>query len=183
MNFTRTPIEGCYLIDPEPRGDHRGFFARFFDADAFRAQGIADSYVQFNNSLSTEAATLRGLHYQRSPSGEEKLVRCIAGSVYDVVLDLRRGSPTHGQWTAAELSAENRRLIHVPKGCAHGFLTLEPNTELIYFASAPYAAADEQVVRWNDPALSIAWPQEPAVMSDKDRFAPDYDPSHNDSGY
>ena len=183
MNFHQTDVQGCFVVEPAPRGDHRGFFSRVFDADVFRERGLADRFVQFNNSLSTEAGTLRGLHHQRAPSGEDKLVRCTAGAVFDVVLDLREGSPSFGRWAGAEITAENRRLMYAPKGCAHGFLTLEPATELVYFASTPYAGPDERIVRWNDPRFSIAWPRDPVVLSDKDRDAPDFDPTLHTSGY
>jgi dTDP-4-dehydrorhamnose 3,5-epimerase len=183
VRLEATEIEGCHIVEPEPHGDHRGFFARIFEAEAFRQNGLADHFVQFNNSLSLEAGTLRGLHYQIAPSGEDKLVRCVGGAVFDVVVDLRERSPSFGRWTAVEISSENRRLLYAPKGCAHGFMTLAPKTELIYFASAPYSAADERVLRWNDPKFSICWPREPTVLSDKDRGGRDYDPPWHASGY
>lgn len=180
MNFQTTSVEGCFLIEPTPRGDHRGFFARIFDAEIFRDRGLANQFVQFNNSLSVESGTLRGLHYQRPPSSEDKLVRCIAGSVFDVVLDMRKNSPTFGLWAGEKISASNRRMMLAPKGCAHGFMTLEANTELVYFASAPYAAPEERIIRWDDPKFAIRWPRAPTVLSDKDRDAPDYDPTWHD---
>jgi dTDP-4-dehydrorhamnose 3,5-epimerase len=183
VKFEATEVKGCFIVEPEPHGDQRGFFARIFDAAVFRDNGLASSFVQFNNSLSAEAGTLRGLHYQIAPAGEEKLVRCVAGAVFDVVVDLRQHSPTFGLWTGVEISTENRRLLYAPKGCAHGFLTLSPATELIYFASAPYSAAHERGLRWNDPRFSIRWPTEPAILSDKDRDARDYDPGWHASGY
>ena len=183
MKFHPTEVDGCFLIEPTPRGDHRGFFARIFDSEGFREHGLADRFVQFNNSLSRDSGTLRGLHYQVSPAGEDKLVRCIAGAVFDVVVDLRQDSPSFGRWTGAEITAENRHLLYAPKGCAHGFLTLAADTELIYFASSPYAAGDERILRWNDPAFAIDWPHEPAVLSDKDRDAPDYKAATHASGY
>jgi len=183
VKFEATEVEGCYVIEPEPRGDQRGFFARIFDADAFRQNGLADRFVQVNNSMSLEAGTLRGMHYQIAPSGEDKLVRCVGGAVFDVVVDLRERSPTFGRWTGVELSSENRRLLYAPKGCAHGFMTLAPSTELIYFASAPHSAGDERVLRWDDPKFSICWPRAPTVLSDKDRGARNYDPPRHASGY
>jgi len=183
VKFHPTGIEGCFVVEPTPRGDHRGFFARVFDETLFRDQGLAHRFVQVNNSLSVEAGTLRGLHYQVAPSGEDKLVRCVGGAVFDVVLDLRSESATFGCWAAAELTAENRRLMYAPKGCAHGFLTLEPNSELIYFASSAYVGADERIVRWDDKRFDIRWPRPPAVLSNKDREAPDYDPASHLSGY
>ena len=179
MRFEATEVEGCFVIEPAPRGDYRGFFSRIFDADEFRKNGLADRFVQFN-----KAGTLRGLHYhQVAPAGEEKLVRCVAGAIFDVVVDLREHSPTFGRWAGVEISSENRRLLYAPKGCAHGFMTLAPETELIYFASAPYSGDNERVLRWNDPRFSIRWPREPAVLSDKDRDARDYEPASHASGY
>jgi dTDP-4-dehydrorhamnose 3,5-epimerase len=183
VKYQPTNVVGCFVVEPEPRGDHRGFFARIFDVDEFRERGLASHFVQFNNSLSTDPGTLRGLHHQRAPSGEDKLVRCVAGAVFDVVLDLRANSPTFGVWAGQELSAGNRLMMYAPRGCAHGFLTLEPQTELIYFASAPYAGGDERVVRWNDPAFGITWPRRPAVLSNKDRDAADFDATVHASGY
>jgi len=183
VRFHPTEVEGCFVVEPAPRGDDRGFFARIFDAESFREKGLADQFVQFNNSLSAKAGTLRGLHYQIAPSGEDKLVRCTAGAVYDVVLDLRDASPTFGRWAGAEITAENRRLMYAPKGCAHGFLTLVDDTELVYFASTPYAGPDERIVRWDDPRFAVRWPRAPAILSDKDRDARDYDPTLHASGY
>jgi dTDP-4-dehydrorhamnose 3,5-epimerase len=178
-----TPVDGCFVIEPDRRGDARGFFSRLFDATTFAEAGLVAHFVQVNNSLSSEAGTLRGLHYQVAPHGEVKLLRCIAGRIFDVVLDLRDGSPTVGKWAGAELSADNRRLMYVPRGCAHGFLTLDPDSEVIYFADTPYAGGHERIVRWDDPRFAIAWPGRPAVLSDKDRSAPDYDPTWHASGY
>lgn len=178
-----TPVDGCFVIEPDRRGDARGFFSRVFDAATFADAGLAANFVQVNNSLSSEAGTLRGLHYQVAPHGEVKLLRCIAGSIFDVVLDLRDGSPTFGKWAGAELSATNRRLMYVPRGCAHGFLTLAPDSEVIYFADTPYAGGYERIVRWDDPRFAIEWPRRPAVLSDKDRTAPDFDSIWHASGY
>jgi dTDP-4-dehydrorhamnose 3,5-epimerase len=183
MIFHDTEVAGCFLVEPEPRADERGFFARIFDSAIFQEKGLADRFVQFNNSLSVGAGTLRGLHYQIAPFGEDKLVRCIAGAAYDVVLDLRKCSPTFERWASAELSAENRRLMYAPKGCAHGFLTLLDNTELIYFVSGSYVEMSERIVRWDDPAFGIRWPRNPSVLSDKDRTALDYNPTWYSSGY
>lgn len=174
MNFQGTNVAGCFVVEAAPRVDERGFFARIFDDQEFLQRGLAGHFSQFNNSLSRQAGTLRGLHFQVAPHGEDKLVRCTRGAVFDVAVDVRPQSPTFGAWAGAELTAENRRMIYAPKGCAHGFLTLVDDTELIYFASAPYAGAAERVVRWNDPRFAIAWPRAPTVLSDKDRDAPDY---------
>lgn len=174
MRFTQTPVAGAFLIEIEPRGDQRGFFARAFCEEEFRAAGLVTRFVQVNNSLSAERGTLRGLHYQLPPRAETKVVRCIRGALYDVVLDLRTGSPTFGQSYGAELSAENRKMLYVPKGCAHGFYTLTDDCEAFYFVDEFYAPDLERGVRWDDPRFSIAWPGAPTVQSDKDRGYADY---------
>ncbi len=174
MIFTKTPIPGCFLVDLEKRGDDRGFFARFFCEREFAAQGIVMRSVQINTSVSAHKGTLRGMHYQLPPSEEVKVVRCILGRLYDVVLDLRRDSPTYRRHFAAELTPQNRSMMVVPRGCAHGFLTLEDNTEALYLVSAYYDSSAERGVRWNDPAFAILWPSEPAVLSPKDSAIPDY---------
>jgi dTDP-4-dehydrorhamnose 3,5-epimerase len=176
MTFDETPIPGAWLVGLERRGDERGFFARLFCTEEFAAHGLATSFVQVNNSLTVERGTLRGMHYQLPPAAEVKLVRCVHGSLLDVVLDLRPDSPTFKSSFAAELSAENRLMMYVPEGCAHGFLTLEPDTETVYFMTAPYSPEHERGVRWNDPEFGIDWPFEPSVLSDKDRGQPDFDP-------
>jgi dTDP-4-dehydrorhamnose 3,5-epimerase len=174
MRFVETPIGGCYTVELEKHGDARGFFARLYCAKEFSAQGLESAFVQANNSLSVRAGTLRGLHYQLAPAQEAKLIRCLSGALYDVVLDLRPHSPTLGRWFAAELTAANRRMMYVPKGCAHGFLTLEPDTEVLYLASAFYAPDWERGVRFDDPRFAIRWPSTPAEISEKDRSWPDY---------
>jgi dTDP-4-dehydrorhamnose 3,5-epimerase len=177
MIFTETPLRGAYLIDLEKRGDDRGFFARAFCEREFGALGLATRFVQVNNSLSAQRGTLRGMHYQLAPKAETKVVRCVRGSLHDVVLDLRPGSPTFGRSFGAELSAENRRMMYVPKGCAHGFVTLTDDTEAVYLVDEFYSPEHERGVRWNDPRFSIPWPIEPRVLSDKDRNARDFDPA------
>jgi dTDP-4-dehydrorhamnose 3,5-epimerase len=176
MKFTPAPLSGAFLVDLEKRGDDRGFFARAFCEREFSAQGLAPTFVQVNNSLSAFRGTLRGLHYQLAPKAETKLVRCIRGSLWDVIIDLREGSPTFGHSFAAELSAENRLMMYVPKGFAHGFITLEDYTEAFYFADEFYAPAHERGIRWNDPRFAIEWPMAPEVISDKDRDQRDFDP-------
>lgn len=179
MKFTPTPLAGVFTIDLERRGDERGWFARLFCEREFAAQGLESRYVQINNSASASRGTLRGMHYQLPPSGEVKVVRCLRGSLYDVALDLRPDSPTFGQSFAAELSAENRRMLYVPRGCAHGFLTLADDTEAFYLVSAFYDPQLERGVRFDDPRFAIHWPIEPVVVSDKDRRWPDYDPTYH----
>jgi dTDP-4-dehydrorhamnose 3,5-epimerase len=183
LRYHPTAVEGAYLVEPEPRGDERGFFARLFDADEFETHGLASRFPQINNSLSRYAGTLRGLHYQIAPAGEAKLLRCVRGAVFDVVLDLRERSPTFGRWAGKTLTPANLLMMYVPAGCAHGFLTLEPDTEVIYLASTPYVGAQERIIRWNDPKFAIDWPRAPVVLSDKDRNGGDYDPSYHRSGY
>jgi dTDP-4-dehydrorhamnose 3,5-epimerase len=179
VTFEETPIPGAWLVGLERRGDERGFFARLFCADEFAEHGLAATFVQVNDSLSVERGTLRGMHYQLPPAAEVKLVRCVRGALYDVVLDLRPDSPAFKRWFGVELSAENRLMMVVPEGCAHGFLTLEPETETIYFVNAPYSPECERGVRWNDPAFAIDWPFEPTVLSDKDRDQHDFDPARH----
>lgn len=183
MKYTPTAVQGAMIVELEPRGDERGFFARMFDSDEFAAQGLDSVFPQINTSMSVEAGTLRGLHYQVAPHGEAKLVKCLRGAIFDVVADMRANSPTFGKWFGIELTAENRKMLYVPRGCAHGFMTLEDRTEVMYPASAPYAGASERVLRWNDPKIGIIWPREPAVLSDKDRNAGDFDPNVHLSGY
>ena len=177
MVFEETPLKGAWLIDLEKRGDERGFFARVFCEKEFAAHGLATRFVQVNDSLSAQKGTLRGMHYQLAPASEVKIVRCIRGWLWDVVLDVRAGSPTFGQWFGAELSAENRLAMYCPAGFAHGFLTLEPDTESFYLASHAYAPAHERGIRWNDPRFGIEWPIEPSVVSDKDQNQRDFDPA------
>src|SRR5690349_14728791 len=149
MVFTPIPLAGAFLIDLEKRGDDRGFFARTFCEKEFAARQLSGRFVQVNNSLSAQRGTLRGMHYQLAPKAETKLVRCIRGSLYDVIIDLRQDSPTFGQSFGAELSADNRRMMYVPKGFAHGFLTLAHDTEAFYFVDEVYAPECERGIRWN----------------------------------
>lgn len=176
MIFNKTPLPGAYIIDLEKKGDDRGFFARVFCKQEFKQHELETEFVQINNSLSAKKGTLRGMHYQLDPHAEVKVVRCIKGRLWDVILDIRPNSPTFGQWFGAELSAENRRMMYVPKGFAHGFITLEDDTEAFYLVSAYYAPEFERGIRWNDPKFNIQWPIEPQVISDKDRNHPDFDP-------
>lgn len=177
MRFTPTPLPGAYLIDIEPRGDERGFFARAFCRNEFAEHGLETGFVQVNNSLTARQGTLRGMHYQLEPAAEVKLVRCIAGALWDAIIDLRPQSPSFGRWFGAELSAENRRMMYAPRGFAHGFITLSDNVEALYMVSAFYAPERERGIRWNDPRFAIAWPIAPVVLSDKDRDQPDFAPA------
>lgn len=175
MIYESTPLAGAFVIDLEKRGDDRGFFARLFCSREFGEHGLADRFVQVNNSLSAARGTLRGLHYQLPPSSEVKLVRCVRGALYDVILDLRQESPTCGQAWGTELTFDNRRMLYVPEGFAHGFITLEDDTEALYFVTSEYDAERERGVRWNDPAFDIRWPLDPIVLSEKDAGLPDFD--------
>ena len=175
MIFTETKLQGAFILDLERREDNRGFFARAFCEKEFGALGLATRFVQANDSLSAQRGTLRGMHYQLAPKAETKLVRCIRGALWDVVLDLRPKSPTFGQSFGAELTAENRRMMYVPKGFAHGFVTLVDGTEAFYFVDEFYAPDLERGVRWDDPRFGVSWPIPPAVLSDKDRAHRDFD--------
>lgn len=183
MKYQPTAVHGCFVVSLESRGDERGFFARIFDADEFAGMGMDSVYPQINTSLSAQAGTLRGLHYQVVPYGEAKLVKCLRGAAFDVVVDLRPGSPTFGKWAGETLSGENRLMMYVPKGCAHGFMTLTDDAEMLYPASGPYNGAAERVLRWNDPRFAVEWPRQPVVLSAKDRDARDYDPAWHGPGY
>lgn len=182
MKFEPTAVEGARVIVPEPREDERGYFARMFCAREFEEHGLESAVKQVNNSNSRYAGTLRGMHYQLAPRQEVKVVRCVRGALWDVVLDLRPDSPTFGRWFGAELSEQNRRLMFVPRGCAHGFITLADETEAIYLVSEFYAPDRERGVRWDDPRFKIGWPSEPTVLSDKDRNHPDFDPAWHLNG-
>jgi len=177
MIFTETLIPGAFLIDLEKRGDDRGFFARAFCENEFAGHQLVTRFVQVNNSLSAQKGTLRGMHYQLAPKAETKLVRCIRGALYDLILDLRPGSSTFGQSFGAELSADNRRMMYVPKGFGHGFLTLTDDAEAFYFVDEFYAPECERGVRWNDPRFNLSWPLAPVVLSDKDANQRDFDPT------
>ncbi|MBA3815728.1 MAG: dTDP-4-dehydrorhamnose 3,5-epimerase [Parachlamydiaceae bacterium] len=179
MIFHKTPLENAYLIDIEKKIDERGFFARLFCNEEFAKHGIELHFIQANNSLSREAYTLRGLHYQLEPEAEVKLVRCIQGAFYDVILDMRPFSTTFGKSFGAILSADNRQMMYVPKGFAHGFITLEPNSEVLYMVSSPYCKHLERGVRWNDPYFNIDWPATPLVVSERDAAHPDYNNAYH----
>lgn len=177
MIFTETPLAGAYLIDLEKRGDDRGFFARAFCEKEFAAHGLATRFVQINDSLSAARGTLRGMHYQLAPKAETKVVRCLRGALHDVIVDLRAGSATFGQSFGADLTAENRRMLYVPKGFAHGFVTLADDTEAFYLVDEFYGPEQERGLRWDDPRFAIPWPIAPVVISDKDRAHRDFDPA------
>lgn len=179
MRFEETQLPGAYVVELEKFGDERGFFARAFCAQEFEAQELSTKFVQVNNSFSAEKGTLRGMHYQVAPHQETKLVRCIRGAMYDIILDMRQDSPTFGEHYGVELSAENRKMLYVPKGFAHSFVTLEDGTESFYFVDEIYAPHAERGVRWNDPQFGVLWPITPTVISDKDARFPDFDPDYH----
>ena len=174
MIFQPTKLPGVFEILPELKSDERGFFARTWCQKEFADHGLNPKLAQCSISLNSRKGTLRGMHYQVSPHAEAKLVRCTKGAIYDVVVDLRPESPSFKGWTAATLSADNRRALYMPEGCAHGFLTLEDDTELFYQISEFYSAESTRGVRWNDPAFSITWPGEVTVISERDRTYPDF---------
>lgn len=174
MIFSETRLAGAYLIDVEPIEDERGFNARAWCAREFRDHGLNASPVQSNIIHNRRAGTLRGLHYQRPPHAESKLFRCIRGSIYDVIVDLRTDSPTHGEWFGVQLTAESRRMLYVPEGFAQGFITLEDDTELQYQVSEFYTPASEAGFRFDDPAFGIEWPVPVLVLSQKDQNWPSY---------
>lgn len=169
MIFRETKLHGAFLIEPERLEDDRGFFARTFCQREFAEHGLNGRFVQCNVSFNKKKGTLRGMHYQAEPHAEVKLVRCVRGAVYDVIIDLRPESPTFKQWFATELSGSNRLMIYIPEGLAHGFLTLEDDTELFYQMSEFHDPKAARGVRWDDPAFGVQWPGTPAVVSPKDR--------------
>ncbi|TFE70852.1 dTDP-4-dehydrorhamnose 3,5-epimerase [Methylacidiphilum sp. Yel] len=175
MKFIPLPLEGAYLIDLEKKEDPRGFFARFFCKNEYASHGLDSTIVQINTSFSLKRGTLRGLHYQIFPKAETKVIRCIRGALWDVIVDLRPESNTFLCHYSCELNEENRRMLFVPKGFAHGFLTLMDNTEAFYLVGEFYAPEYERGIRYNDPALNIPWPFEPLVISEKDKSYPDFD--------
>lgn len=172
MIFTETSLPGACLIDIEPRGDARGFFARAFCEREFAAHGLETGFVNANLSFNAHRGTLRGMHFQREPHQEVKLVRCTRGAVYDVIVDLRPGSATRYRWLGVELTADNHRLLYVPAGFAHGYLTLQDGSEVFYHVSAHYAPHAEGGVRWDDPKVGIEWPRVPSLLSDRDHRWP-----------
>ena len=174
MNFTRTKIEGVFVIELEPRRDERGFFARQWCAEEFARAGLDTRIAQINTARSVVCGTLRGMHFQRAPHAEVKLVRCASGAVFDVALDLRAHSPTFRQWFGVELDSESGRMLYLPEGCAHGYLTLRPGTDLVYQSSVPYAPTSATGVRHDDPAFGIEWPQPVSVISRQDLDWPDF---------
>jgi dTDP-4-dehydrorhamnose 3,5-epimerase len=175
MVFKETRLKGAFIIELEKIADSRGFFSRAWCQKEFEANGLNPNVVQCNLSFNTSKGTLRGMHYQIPPHEEAKIVRCIRGKVYDVIIDLRPKSPTYLQWIGVELSSENRKMLYVPENFAHGYLTLADNTELFYQVSHFYFPESESGIRWNDPTVSIKWPQTNGlIITDKDKNWPDF---------
>lgn len=174
MIFTKTTLDGACVVDLEPRIDERGFFARGWCRREFEEQGLAAEFVQGNVSYTGRKGTIRGLHYQVAPCREAKLVRCIRGAIWDVIIDLRPDSRTYLEWLGLELTAENRRQVYIPEGFAHGYQTLADESEILYQVTAFYAPEAERGIRWNDPRFDIRWPEADRSMSPKDAGWPDF---------
>jgi dTDP-4-dehydrorhamnose 3,5-epimerase len=174
MKFVPTPLDDVWIVEMERHEDERGSFARSWCENEFREQGLNPRLVQCSVSFNLRRGTLRGMHYQRAPHAEAKLVRCTRGAAYDVALDLRPGSKTFRQWTAVELTEENGRAVYIPEGCAHGFQTRADRTELFYQMSESHHPESAAGVRWNDPAFGIQWPEENAIISPRDAALPDF---------
>lgn len=176
MIFKETKLRGAFIIELERLGDERGFFARTFCQEEFEDHGLNPKIAQCNTSFSHRKGTLRGLHYQIAPHEEAKLVRCIKGAIYDVIIDLRPSSPTFKQWLAVDLNGENGNMLFIPEGFAHGFQTLEDNTEVLYQMSESYNPEWARGVRWNDPAFKIEWRIANPIISARDQQYPDFNP-------
>lgn len=174
MIFTETKLKGAFIIEPERLEDKRGFFARIWSQQEFKAHGLNPQLVQCNISLNKRKGTLRGMHYQAAPHEEAKVVRCTMGAIYDVIIDLRPESPTFKQHIAVVLTAENHKMLYVPEGFAHGFQTMEDNTEIVYQMSEIYVPEYARGVRWNDPAFGIRWPIDEPIVLERDQNYPDF---------
>lgn len=177
MILTETKLKGAYLITVETKEDERGFFGRTFCRNEFAALNIDFSIAQTNISYNKTKCTLRGMHMQKFPYKEAKLIQCISGSLYDVIIDMREDSPTLHQWISTTLTAQNNTLLYIPEGFAHGFLTLENDTRILYFMSEYYTPGAEESLLWSDPFFNIFWPSEPQIMSEKDKQHPLFKPA------
>jgi len=175
MLFTETKLKGAYIIDVKRLEDERGFFGRSYCKQEMEEYGLNTNMVQANVSYNKKKATLRGMHMQAAPYAETKLVRCTRGAIYDVIIDMREDSETYKQWIGVELTADNYRMLFVPEGFAHGFITLEDNTDVTYNVTQYYTPGSERGIRWNDPAFNIVWPIAPEIISEKDRAVPDFE--------
>lgn len=173
INVKSLALKEVLLITPRRFGDHRGFFSETYNKRVFAEAGIHLDFVQDNHSMSAETGTVRGLHFQTQPKAQDKLVRVVRGSIFDVAVDIRKSSPTFGKWVSAHITADGGEQILVPKGFAHGICTLEPNTEVLYKVTEYYSSENDSCIRWNDPAIGIAWPiSAPPVLSEKDAKSP-----------
>lgn len=173
--FKETKLKGAFLIEPEKFEDQRGFFARSFSQKEFLEHGLRAEFVEAGISFNLRKHTVRGMHFQAPPNAQAKLVRCTRGAIYDAMIDLRPDSPTYKHWFASELSAQNRLMLYIPEGCAHGFQSLEDETEVFYQLSAGYTPASERGVRWNDPVFGISWPAtDRVIINERDRTYPDF---------
>lgn len=174
MKFIKTDFKDCFIIEIEKKIDDRGFFARIWDKEIFKKYKINEDFIQSSISVNKKKFTLRGIHYQKKPYEESKIVRCTKGSIFDVVVDLRPDSKTYKKWISVELSSENYRMIYIPKGIAHGFQTLENNTEVLYQISEKHKPSFSSGIRWNDPQFQIKWPNNHPTLSEKDKRYPDF---------
>lgn len=184
MNVMKTHLEGVLIIEPSVFGDHRGWFMESYNQASFNEAGINYNFVQDNQSFSAVKGTLRGLHYQLNPKAQTKLVRCTRGAIFDVAVDIRKGSPTYGKWFGVELSAENKKQLLIPQGFAHGFMTITDDVEVQYKVDELYSPECDRGIIWNDPAIGIEWPIEiTPVLSEKDKNAPLLDNADNNFVY
>lgn len=172
MNLLPTKLEGVVILEPKVFGDHRGYFMETYNQDVFHKLGLDFNFIQDNQSLSKETGVIRGLHYQLNPKAQTKVVRVLSGAIYDVAVDIRKGSPTFGQWVGVILSEENKRQLVIPKGFAHGFCTLVPNTIVAYKVDEYYSPENDRGILWNDPDIGIDWPTSAPILSDKDHKHP-----------
>ena len=172
MKFIETALNGVFIIEPEPAGDERGFFARTWCREEFQRYQLNTTIAQCSLSFNKKKGTLRGMHYQVEPFRETKVIRCTRGAIYDVAVDLRRDSPSFGQWVGMELTAGNHKMVYIPEGLAHGFISLEDNTEVHYQISQVYSVQHACGVRWDDPMFDIKWPPGEKILSERDRNWP-----------
>ncbi|NOJ73716.1 dTDP-4-dehydrorhamnose 3,5-epimerase [Paenibacillus alvei] len=172
MNVKPLILSDSYIFEPVIHGDHRGFFMESYNEQKLKEQGVSLNFIQDNQSLSAEAGVIRGLHYQLNPKAQTKLIRVISGAIYDVIVDIRKNSPTFGQWVSVILSEHNHRQLLVPQGFAHGFCTLVPNTQVLYKVDEYYSPEHDRGILWNDPDLNIDWPTSRPILSDKDKVHP-----------
>lgn len=180
MKITSTALDGVLIVETDVFGDNRGFFTESYNQQKFNEAGIEFNFIQDNHSLSQEAGTLRGMHYQLSPKAQTKLVRVLSGAIYDVVIDLRKNSSTYGNWQGFILSDANKRQLLVPKGFAHGFCTLTAATQVLYKVDEYYSKEHDRGIRWDDPALAIDWPTANVILSEKDKIHPGFNEAEHD---